>query len=503
MLLKVEARILYEGGPYSHASAVGIGNGCTLIQGPYRIPNADIEGWAVATNNGMCGPLRGFGVLQAVFACESNITKLANELKMDGGILRAKNAIEHGDRWIFRQVQDRPTPVKEIIEKCQAMPMPSQLADDERTIHPINLPGGIATPTEKQYIKRGVAISAAVKNVCLSEGVPVNSTAMVTLHDGAASIDCAAAEVGQGFVTIACQIVQTTLGISNVHINGVDTNMPPAATTDGSQQTVTSGSAIQLAAQALKTRFLKFFAREHDLDINTIDMRDDFVVSKDGKPIMPITEAGMGLVFRATERFEQRKTRALEDLRSDDPVHVTFGFSASRCVVDVDVELGLVKVVQMDVVQDTGKIINPLQTQGQIEGGMVQGMGLGLTETLKAENGYLLNPDWRSYHIPTIVDAPTINTEFVCYPEPGYPHGWKGLAELPHIQATAVVVAAVRDATGLELPSAPTLPQHVSNVEECNNDELGSMKGPKKHQIGPWKVPPAPYDMGPWLPIDD
>ena len=201
-LVKLEARLLYEGGPYSHTSAAGIGNGATLIQGPYHIPNASIEGWAVGTNNGMCGPLRGFGVVQAIFACESNLDKLAQELEMDPAELRAKNALSRGDRWIFNQVQDRPTPVRELIEKCRALPLPPPLAEDQKQIHPVRLPGGIATPTRLKDIRRGVALAAAAKNVCLSEGAPVNSTAMVTLRDGVATVHCAAAEVGQGFVTI-------------------------------------------------------------------------------------------------------------------------------------------------------------------------------------------------------------------------------------------------------------------------------------------------------------
>lgn len=497
VLVKVEARLLYEGGPYSHTSAAGIGNGCSLIQGPYRIPNAEIEGWAVGTNNGMCGPLRGFGVLQAIFACESNMTKLARELKMDGAKLRAKNALRHGDHWIFRQVQDRPTPVAEIIKQCEAMPLPPLLPDNHRNIHPVYLPGGIASPSRKEDIKRGVSLCAGAKNVCLSEGAPVNSTALITLRDGIATIDCAAAEVGQGFVTIACQIVQTVLGTSTVHINQPDTNMPPAATTDGSQQTVTSGTVVQITAKKLKERFLKFFAREHDLDPNKLDMKNDCVVDQNNKSIMSIADAGMGLVFRATERFDQRNTRAIED-ESDKPVHVTIGFSANRTVVDVDIELGLVKVVQMDIVHDIGKIINPMQVQGQVEGGAVQGMGLGLMESLIAEKGYLMNPDWRSYHIPTIIDAPTIHSDFVCHPEPGYDYGWKGIGELPHVQAPASVVAAIRDATGLDLPFAPAIPEYVSNIAESDDVIVpsGSSGGDRR---GPWKVPPPPYDQGPWV----
>lgn len=103
-IVKLEARILVEDGPYSHTAASGIGNSCSFIQGPYHIPNADIQGWAVATNNGMCGSMRGFGVVEPIFACEANLDKLARTLEMDGAALRRKNAMKTGDQWTFRQI---------------------------------------------------------------------------------------------------------------------------------------------------------------------------------------------------------------------------------------------------------------------------------------------------------------------------------------------------------------------------------------------------------------
>jgi CO/xanthine dehydrogenase Mo-binding subunit len=172
-------------------------------------------------------------------------------------------------------------------------------------------------------------------------------------------------------------------------------------------------------------------------------------------------------------------------------------------VVDVDVELGLVKVVQMDVVHDAGNVVNPLQAHGQIEGGAVQGMGLALMETLVAEGGHLMNPNWRSYHIPTIVDAPTINSEFVCHPEPAYFYGWKGLGELPHVQAPPAVLAAVRAATGLDLPAAPATPDYVSGVLDADRAMALDVE-PGDGRRGPWKAPPPPRDNGPWAasPVD-
>ncbi len=206
--MKLEARLLYEGGPYSHTSAAGIGNGATLIQGPYHIPNACIEGWAVATNNGMCGPLRGFGVVQAIYRLRIQLDKLARELNIDPVELRVRNALAR--RSLDLQPSTGPSRAgagadRDMPGACRCRPA---LPRRSNAMHPVHLPGGVATPSRPEHVRRGVALAAAVKNVCLSEGAPVNSTAMVTLRDGVATIDCAAAEVGQGFVTIADQIVQ-------------------------------------------------------------------------------------------------------------------------------------------------------------------------------------------------------------------------------------------------------------------------------------------------------
>lgn len=463
-LVKLEARILLEDGPYQHASGAGIGNSASMIQGPYAIPNAAVEGWSVATNNGMCGSMRGFGVVEPMFACESNMDNLARVLGMDGAELRRINAIQRGDRWIFNQLQDRPTPTHPVMTTAVAMPLPAG-----RSSHPVDRPGGVSSPARPEYLTRAVGFAAAAKNVCLSEGAPVNSTAMVSLRDGQAVIECAAAEVGQGFVNVAVQIAQSTLGVTRIRIGGVGTNMAPAATTDGQQQTMTSGPAIHAAAAAVKARFLRFYGREHRVDPAGLDIRDDHVVDAEGRPLMSVAEAGMGLEFRATERFDQRPTRVLEDLDSPDPMHVTLDFSANRCVVDVDVELGLVKVVQMDVAQDVGRVVNPVSAHGQIAGGSVMGMGLALMENLRAEGGRLLNTDWSTYLIPTSMDVPVVNTRFVEEAEPGIAYGIKGMAELPHVQSPPAVLSALRAATGRALPVIPATAEMLCGIDDSDH----------------------------------
>ena len=485
-LVKLEARILLEDGPYSHTAAAGIGNSCSLIQGPYNVPNASIEGWAVATNNGMCGSMRGFGVVEPIFACESNMDRLARTLGLAGAELRRRNLIRSGDTWTFRQVQERPAPVSELVDLCQAMPLPPVPSAEDLS----PLPGGVATPTRARHVRRGVGLAAAVKNTCFSEGCPVNSTALVTLRDGIATVDCAAAEVGQGFVAIAIQIVRSTLGVSDVRIARCDTAMPPAASTDAQQQTITSGPAIHLAAARLKERFLRFFGREHDLDAETLDIRDDFVVSHHGDRLAPVAEAGMGLVFRATERFDQRSTRPVDAPHVPEPVHVALAFSANRCVVDVDVELGLVRVVQIDVAQDAGRVVNPALALGQVAGGSLMGLGLALSESLDYRDGQPLNGDWRDYRLPRMADAPVVNCSFVERPVSGIPLGFNGIGEMPHVQAPAAILSALRAATGLDLPQAPATAERVTSIHSdslpmrLSDSAIDAFKGPGRTRIG-------------------
>ena len=478
LLQKVEAKVLLEAGPYMHASPAGIGNACAFIQGAYAIPNARVEGWVVATNNGMAGSMRGFGVVQPIYACEANLDRLAAKLGLDPTELRLRNGLQRGDRWIFNQLQNRPAPVAELVQACAAIPSPP-----DHTSQLTPLP---ASPSRPQDLTRGIALTTAAKNTCLSEGAPVNTTAMITLVDGVATVHCAAAEVGQGLVTIVRQIVQSTLGVSEVLLSNQDTQMPPAATTDAQQQTVTTGTTIEQAASSLKQQFLRFVARVLHEDPAQLDLHRDHVVNATGEELLSIKEAGNGHVFRVTHRFDQRATRPLEERQSDAPMHVSITFAANRACVEVDRELGLVRVVQIDVAQDVGHLVNPIQAYGQISGGCVQGMGLALMEQLDYQRGAPLNADWRSYHIPTMLDAPRIQVQFLEEPEPGYPYGWKGIAETPHVAIPAAVAGAIRAAVGgQELPDIPITPEAIA------------LNHPSERRLEPSWLPPPPA-RGPW-----
>jgi CO/xanthine dehydrogenase Mo-binding subunit len=494
-LVNLEVRMIAEDGPYRNASGPAIGSSSALVQGPYKIPNARIQAWSVGTNNSMTGSMRGFGVVEAIYACESNLDKLAAALGMDGVELRRINAMREGDDWIVAQVQDAPAPVAELLATCEAMPLPSEL--DSAEIHPINLPGGIGTPTRPCDVQRAVGTALAAKGVCLSEGAPVNATALVSLQDGLARVDIAAADVGQGFTTIAVQIAQTCLGVSQVEVGPCDSRLPRAAASDAQQQSMTSGAAIAKAATKVKERLLRLYGLKNGMNPEDLDVRDDHIVSVDGTILASVKEAGLGLLFRATERFDQRRTRPIDEPEPGVPVMVGFNFSAGRAVLDIDRELGLVKVVQMDIAQDVGRLLNPMQAHGQIVGGALMGVGLALMEDLQTEGGHYRNANWRTYMVPTMADAPTVNSRLLEYAEPGIPLGIRGVSELGTVQSPAALLSALRQATGFSLPDLPITPERLANL------------GPDKHgqvvrdatvdvPVGPWRVTPTQPQSGPW-----
>jgi CO/xanthine dehydrogenase Mo-binding subunit len=203
-----------------------------------------------------------------------------------------------------------------------------------------------------------------------------------------------------------------------------------------------------------------------------------------GAPLVTVADAAPGLTFRATERWLHRATGTFGD---EAPMYVAFGYAAQRAVVDVDPELGLVRVVQVASVQDVGAVVNPVQLRGQVEGGILQGVGMVTMEEVVVDGGVILNPDLQGYVVPTIVDAPEVVSEYVEVPEPRLPFGWKGAGEPPLCSAVPAVAAAVRAATGLALPVSPIRPEHIA---------LGLGDPPRVTRRSAADSPPAPGGGG-------
>jgi CO/xanthine dehydrogenase Mo-binding subunit len=482
-LVSVRARLLVDGGAYASSSSAVIGNASTFACGPYEVPNALIEGTCVYTNNPPCGAMRGFGAVQAGFAYEAQMDKLARALRIDPVELRLMNALRTGSVLPTGQVLTGSAPVREVIRACTALPLAPEDAPTHGVRDAISLPGGVAGNVGRgESIKRGIGFAVGYKNIAYSEGFDDSSEARVTLHAGpdgpVAEVHCAGAEVGQGLHTILVQIAQTELGIDHVILHPSDTKVGSAGSSSASRQTVMSGGAVELACGAVHEELLR---RVHErvrpkgawtatIGGGFITINDETVVSIEDLLDEPI---------EVTRTYHHRPTTPMDE-NGQGNVHVSFAFAAERATVEVDTELGLVRIVQIAAAQDVGRAINPQNVTGQIEGGTAQGLGLALMEEIQVQDGKIRNASFTDYLIPTILDMPPVESEIIEEPEPGAPFGAKGVGEPSTIVAAAAVAAALRDATGRELNRIPVKP-----------DDLVGLNAP----VPPKGAPPPPPDV--------
>jgi xanthine dehydrogenase D subunit len=444
-LVYVRAWILLDGGAYASSSTAVCSNAACFAAGPYDVPNARIDSYVTYTNNPPCGAMRGFGAVQVAVAHEAQMDKLAAALGVDPVELRIANAMRPGSRLPTGQVIREPAPVAELLTRVRAMPMPPAPADGGRDLR--ELPGGVSNTTHGEGVRRGVGYAIGIKNVGFSEGFDDYSTARVRLSiDGdepLVEVHTAAVEVGQGLVTVQAQIARTELGVERVAVLTADTRVGSAGSSSASRQTYMTGGAVKAACEAIREQ----------LGADPRTMTADELTELLG------ADAIEGVVeWRHPETFPLD-----EDGQGD--AHVQFAFSAHRAVVDVDVELGLVRVVELATAQEVGKAMNPQALEGQIEGGTAQGLGLALFEEIQIQDGRVLNASFTDYLLPTILDMPPMRIEILEHPDPEAPYGLKGVGEPPHISTPPAVVAAVRAASGRPLTRIPVRPEHIVGLE--------------------------------------
>jgi xanthine dehydrogenase D subunit len=480
----VRARILVDGGAYASSSSAVIANASTFAAGPYIVPHALIEGTAVYTHNPPCGAMRGFGAVQVCFAYEAQMDKLARALGRDPVEMRLQNTLGPGTVLPTGQVVRGSAPAREVIRRCAAIPL-AQDAPPPRG-DPLAYPGGAGNVSRGERLRRGVGFAVGYKNIGYSEGFDDSSEARVRLQAGPAGpwveVASAAAEVGQGIHTVMAQIARTELGVERVVILPPDTLIGSAGSSSASRQTMMSGGAVQAACAAVRDAL--FFRVRDRLSGRERDPADLTLgggcVLRGSQPVGRIEEF-LDTPIEETRVYHHRVTRPLDARGQGDP-HVSFAFAAQRAVVEVDLDLGLARVVQIAAAQDVGRALHPQNVHGQIEGGTAQGLGLALMEEVQLANGKIRNASFTDYLIPTILDMPPVTSVLVEEPEPGAPYGAKGVGEPSTVVSTAAIVAALRDATGRELNRVPVRPEDLAGL------------APPASSSGP---PPSPDVSGP------
>ncbi|HEV3479181.1 MAG TPA: molybdopterin cofactor-binding domain-containing protein, partial [Gaiellaceae bacterium] len=326
----------------------------------------------------------------------------------------------------------------EVIRRAAAIPVPEP---EELLRDPIRLPGGAGNTTRGEGVRRGVGFAAGFKNIGYSEGFDDYTAARVRLSadaggDLSAEVHCAAAEVGQGVTNVIVQTARTELELENVLLAPHTTSsVDSAGSSSASRMTWMASGAVQAACRAVKDE-----------------------LERRGGRLAPGEEIDLERVYR------HPRTSPLDPETGQvtgERAHVAYAVAAMRVVVEVDVELGLTRVVWIGTAQDVGKALNPQAVYGQIEGGTAQGLGLALMEEIQTRGGLITNASFTDYLIPTTLDMPPVVAELIEDPEPDAPYGVKGVGEPPTVVSTAAILSALRDATGRELNRVPVRPDDI------------------------------------------
>ncbi|MDT9685388.1 xanthine dehydrogenase subunit D [Streptomyces sp. TRM76323] len=475
-LTHMKCRIVLDGGAYASASPAVVGNAASLSAGPYAIDAVDIEALALYTNNPPCGAMRGFGAVQACFAYEAQMDKLAAKLDMDPVEFRRLNAMEQGTVMPTGQRVDSPAPVAELLRRVKARPLPPERQWESTEGADVRaLPGGLSNTTHGEGVVRGVGYAVGIKNVGFSEGFDDYSTARVRLEvvngEAVAAVHTAMAEVGQGGVTVHAQIARTELGVTRVTIHPADTRVGSAGSTSASRQTYVTGGAVKNSCELVREKVLELgrrkFGTYHPAWAHAeLLLENGKVVTDNGEVLADLADVLEDEVVEVEAEWRHRPTEPFDRLTGQGNGHVQYSFAAHRAVVEVDTELGLVKVVELACAQDVGKALNPLSVVGQIQGGTTQGLGMALMEEIVVDpkTAKVKNPSFTDYLIPTILDTPTIPVDVLELADEHAPYGLRGIGEAPTLSSTPAVLAAIRNATGLELNRTPVRPEHLTGT---------------------------------------
>ncbi|MGW4895227.1 xanthine dehydrogenase family protein molybdopterin-binding subunit [Kitasatospora sp. NPDC004240] len=456
-LVKVEAQILLDGGAYADVSAEALAAATAFSVGPYVCPNVFVDAWAVRTNNPPAGRMRGEGALQACFAYESQLDQLAARVGLDPVEIRRRNALATGDPMPTGQAVTCPAPVAALLDAVADEPLPALPVDDPDADW--LLPGGPGGAGDPAAVRRGIGYAVGMVHMLGAEGEDEVSTATVRVSGDHATVICAAVDSGQGFATLARQIVQSVLGVSEVYIAPVDSDQSIAGPSARGRHTWVSGGAVERAALMVRHQLLQPIAANFGMSVELLQISDGKITSYDGVLGMPVAEALEGKELWATAQCRPHPTEPLDEAGQGD-AFVSIAFCAMRAVVDVDIELGAVRVVDVTVAQDVGRALNPRQIEDRIEAGVAQGVGLALLEDLRTDGGVLVNPSLTGYRLPTSLDTPEVRIAALLEERDVVAtFGAKAVSAAPAVVAPAAVAAAVRAATALPVGRLPIRPE--------------------------------------------
>ncbi len=475
MLTAVTAEITAKGGAYASVEEAVILRSVSFAAGPYTVPAARVEAKAVYQNHAPACAMRGFGNPVVTFAAETNMNKIADRLHIDPIELRLRNVLEAGKPTVTGDRISCSVGVKEcLLEVRKAL-------------------AGYTPPEPGEGRALGIGIACSYKNVGLGIGMDDSGGAVgEILADGTLMIRVGSVDMGQGSDSAMAQIASDYLGwpFKRIRVHSADTKLdPPAGMTTASRQTFITGNAVLAMVKKLKNELDMFVSREFGGTGKSLILRDNsfFDSGSNGsvagldEVVSRLNEKGVRLRAEAQYAAPQTHFSLVEPpggyaSPAEARLHAAYCFAAQATVLEVDRTTGAIDVHDIFIASDAGKMINRAAVEGQMEGGIVMGLGYALSEEYREEKGVVVTDTYGKLGVRRIGQTPRIHCMVVENTHSDGPYGAKGMGELPISMGAPSVVHAVHDALGIWIHSIPVTPAKIKQAL-AEKEEKGGCYG--------------------------
>ncbi len=449
-LVAAQTELYGDTGAYASVGPHVMERATTHSSGPYVTPNVRADCYAMYTDNPPAGAFRGFGALQAAFAIESAMDELAKEVGLNPIQLRKRNALRVGSKTSTGQLLTESVGLLECIERVESE-LRRQVGD-RAPFEPRIVEG---TP----HLQSAWGFAATFKNTSLGGGAVDKAGAEVELYEnGRVQVRTSSAEIGQGLVAVLQMIAAEELNVPLERIDVLlsDTDLTPdGGPTTASRQTYMSGNAVRLASKALKDLITALLAERYDCPPLAVSFAAG-EVKVEGRTF-PLNRVALMVKQEGREpkAFYEYTAPPTQPLGTGGDMHFAFSFAAQAAEVEVNLRTGEVRVPRVIAATDVGKVINPLGLNGQIEGGVVMGVGHALTERFLLEEGRVVTDRFSRYRIPSILDTPEITAIPVEHPTAEGPFGAKGVGEISTMPTPPAITNAIDNACGVRVRDLP------------------------------------------------
>ena len=461
LITALQHRVIADGGGYTAIGPLTMYLAGILTTLPYKLPNFKYDVYRVFTNNPVGAAMRGHGITHSRFAAEIQMEMMAHELGIDPVEVRMRNAIENPSPGTeYRTINDL------VVKTCGLQEAIRKVTEDSVWQQRGKM------PKRTDSMAWGVGLScASYQGGARQQGHQSCAATIRICEDGTVNLITGATDCGQGSDTVLCMIAAEELGISlgEIDIKRVDTAYTPVDPGSyGSRVTILAGQATQKAAREAKRQLLAAAAKLWQVRPEDVEIKNDIAsVKGDPEKTVPFDRlariasySGTGAVILGTG-YSHYGLDPYDLARGIGNGGVNFSFTAQSSKVGVDLDTGKIIVTDFTLASDCGKLLSPMQAEGQIEGGAIQGLGQTLYENFEMSRGQTLNPTLLDYKMPLSTDVPNINLIDVETNDPEGPFGAKEASEASIVSAPPSIVSAIYDATGIWFKELPVTPEKV------------------------------------------